>query len=316
MLERILRNWPLKLLALGLALFVWLAVTGENRIVKDFQVPLEIAVRQDCTLADLPPTAVEVRLRGPESLVQRIAPYGLAVRVDLRDASPGERSILLGPSAVMGVPRGVEVVYVEPDRLTLELDRKMRVFLPVVPSLAGSPPQGYAFYGARVDPDRVEVEGPRSQVESLSRLRTDPVSLDGRTAPFVERVSAIPDNPRVNVVDPRRVSVRADVDLAPVDRTFPDVPVVLAGSNDEAVPRPGRVSVTVSGPPALVGSLRPTQVRAVADSGGVAADGSADTVPLRVELVDVPLDEIGRLTIKSVSHETISIRIGDRRTRS
>ena len=88
--DRLLRNWPFKLVALVLAFAIWVAVTGENRIVKDFSVPLEIELSDARILASAPPNNVTVRLRGPEGLLRRLDPVSMAMRVDLGDAPPGD----------------------------------------------------------------------------------------------------------------------------------------------------------------------------------------------------------------------------------
>ena len=80
MLEWIVRRWHLKALALGLALAVWIAVTGEGRGVQDFRVPVDVHLGPDSTLAGIPPTNVTVRLRGPESLLRRLDPFDLSIK--------------------------------------------------------------------------------------------------------------------------------------------------------------------------------------------------------------------------------------------
>ena len=57
MLERLLANWPLKALALVLAFAIWLSITGQDRTVRDFTVPLEIVFGSDRTAETPPPTA-------------------------------------------------------------------------------------------------------------------------------------------------------------------------------------------------------------------------------------------------------------------
>ena len=52
-------------------------ITGENHIVQDFDIPLEIQLRDDHILAGgNPPTKVIVRLGGPESVIRKIDPVG------------------------------------------------------------------------------------------------------------------------------------------------------------------------------------------------------------------------------------------------
>ena len=61
MLDWVLRRWHLKVLALALAVAVWIAVTGEGRGVQDFNVPVDVVLGTGATLAVPPPARVTVR---------------------------------------------------------------------------------------------------------------------------------------------------------------------------------------------------------------------------------------------------------------
>ena len=153
MLELLVRNWPLKLLSLALAFSLWVTVTGVNQIPKIFTVPLEIALGDGHTLLGLPPTTGTVRVRGPESALRGIDGVGMELLVDLSETTPGEKpTVQLGKENLVGLPSGVEVESITPNRLSLEVDWKVLRQLPVVPAFEGEPPEGHAFYSARVTP--------------------------------------------------------------------------------------------------------------------------------------------------------------------
>jgi hypothetical protein len=308
MLDRLLRRWHLKLLALGLAFAVWVAVTGEGRAVQDFSVPVEVALGEKTALAGPPPLKVTVRLRAPESVLRRIDPYDLDVRVDLSDAAPGTRTVALAPRLVGGLPGDVEVVQLEPDRLKLTLARKVRREVPVVPTIAGRPPRGYAFYRALPRPDALQVEGPEPKVGAATRLRTDPIDVEGRRESFVARVAPVAESPDIVLSDPRPLDVRVYVDLAPVDVTIPRVPVVVAGAAEESWASSSSVAVTVTAPSALISTLREGHLRAVAEPLGSSAGAIARDVPLRVEIVGLDEDARAKITVKSVAPRTVDLR--------
>ena len=313
MLERVLRNWPLKLLALGLAFAIWVAVTGESRVLQVYSAPLDIKLPQDCVLAGPAPTKVNVSLRGPESQIRRLDPFNLAFRVDVSDATPGQRNVQLAAESLAGLPRGIEVVQIEPDRLRLAVDRRMQKVLGVAPVLVGAPPSGYHFYGVRVAPDTIEVEGPRSEVIGLDRVRTDPIHLEGRTAPFTVAVNAVPDRPATRVLDPRGIAVQVDVDVSPVKAAFDAVPVVFANQDYVATAQPSSLRVVISGPPDLVRAIRAEQIRPIAELSGLGPRPEPYTVPIRVEFAGIAASDLARLAVTSVSHPKIAARVGNRR---
>jgi YbbR domain-containing protein len=315
MLEIVFRNWHFKLLSAVLAFTLWVAVTGEGVIVQDYTVPLDIALRDGYTLLGSYPSNGEVRLRGPETVLRRIDPlrHEMELLVDLSQASPGERTVQLGPDNLVGAPRGVEVAQITPNRLSVGVDESLTREIQVVASVLGQPPSGYHFYGARATPETLTIEGPKSQVQALTRMRTDPINLEGRTDPFVVRVGAVPDSPEVRVLDARLISVQVDVDAAPLDLTLDAVPVVLAGQIYEAAITPSTLRVVLSGPPALLREIGSRQIRAVVDVSGLAPRAGSYHLSPRVEFVDLPASDLARIGVKSVNRESVAVVLSERR---
>ncbi len=313
MLDVLVRHWPLKLLAVVIAFAIWVGVIGENRVVQDFRVPLDIVLRKEVMAVGDTPTTVTVRLRGPETLLRRVDALRLEAKLDLRDAPPGERSVLLSSSEIRGVPRGLDIASIEPDRLRLSLDKRARSTVPVVPVFVGRPEAGYHFYGSLTTPERLEVEGPRASVAGVSRLRTDPVHLEGHYQPFTARVGAQLDQPDLKVVDPAPVEVRVLVDEAPEDRTFDGVPVTVTDQLYEVQASPPAVRLVVSGPPALLDRLQAFQLRAVASVRGLAPAARPYAVPLRLDFKGVPPEDAVRLSLQASSHPKAEVRVSDRR---
>ena len=87
MRDRLLANWPLKVLALVLAFAIWVSITGQDRTVRDVTVPLEVEFGPERTSEGTPPTAVTLRLEGP-----RQTEYTSWPARQLADALPGQHT--------------------------------------------------------------------------------------------------------------------------------------------------------------------------------------------------------------------------------
>jgi YbbR domain-containing protein len=315
MLEILFRNWPFKLLSLVLAFALWVAVTGESIIVQDYDVPLEVVLGDGFTLVGAPPDRGDVRLRGPETLLRQIDPlrHEMELQLDLSEATAGERTIQIGPDNLLGRPRGVEVARIIPNRLSVVVDERMQRTIPVEPTFMGELPAGYAIYKKLATPESVIVVGPRSKIEAVTGMATDPIPLDSRTESFVARVGAVPESPEIRLLDSRLLTVRVEIDVAPTDVVIDSVPVVFTGQTYGATVRPDRVRVRLTGPPALVESLGAEQVRAVVDVTGLAPGAEPyDLVP-RVEYLDVSASDLIRLEGKMVGRQSVSVRISDQK---
>jgi YbbR domain-containing protein len=303
MFDWVFRRWHLKLLALALAVAVWVAVTGEGRGVQDFRVPVDVVVGAGAALSGPPPTNVTVRLRGADSLLRRVDPYDLSVRVDLRDSGSGERTVPLTARDVAGVPADVEVALIDPDRLRIAIANKQRREVVVVPTLVGKPPRGYQVYRAIAHPESLLVEGPEARVAVVGRLNTEPIRVDDRSEPFMARVAALSDGSDVRVVDPRPLDVNVYIDLAPVDATIDRVPVVAAAAGKQTIIVPPTVSVAVSAPSALIPKLRAGHVRAVVDASGPAVGAG-----VRIELPGLDAEERAKVSVRSTFPKKVDVR--------
>jgi hypothetical protein len=304
MRERLLVDWPLKLLALLLAFGLWVSIIGQDGTLRDVVVPLEVNFGQERIAAIPPPTTVTVRLEGPQRTLRRLDALTLAVRLDMRDAAPGEREVSLLRSHLTGVPRGVDVALFDPDRLRLVVARRAERELDVVPEFLGSPSAGHALYGFVVQPARVSVEGPQEDVDALRRLHTEPIPLEGRSAPFVARVGLRPEHPGVRVMDAERVRVEVLVESAPVEAVLEALPVEVGGGGAAQV-SPSAVRVTLDGPAWLLERLDPARIAAIAEVPAGTRPGAR--VPVRVEprLGD---DEARLIRVRSIRPAEVAVR--------
>lgn len=314
MLDRLASHWPLKLLALALAFAIWVSVTGESRVVQDYKVPLELELAEDLVMASSPPTTIEVRLRGVESLMRRLDPVRMVMRLDLRDASEGKQELVLARENLEGIPRGVEVDFIDPNRSQVVLARRSRRELTVEPTFLGQPAEGFAFYNARVTPNKLRVEGPASQVDDLEVLRTHPIRLDERSEPFVARVGVVQEGELVRVLGRETLDVHVVVDAAAVERRIENIPVDVVGAATGTTVSPETLNLILSGPPRLVDLLTADQIHLIADVSRLAPDTTKADVPVRVEFAGISIDELARIEVKSMSRRQVEVSLSGRRS--
>ena len=123
MKDLLLRNWHLKLISLALATVLWAGVartpTSEIGLLVSLEIqniPPQTEVFGDTT------ERVEVRLRGPSSLVRTLTPQDLSLPLDMDGISDGpgkDPAAITGPGACSC---GVEVVRVIPARVRLTVE--------------------------------------------------------------------------------------------------------------------------------------------------------------------------------------------------
>ncbi|UCC68253.1 MAG: hypothetical protein JSV79_14290 [Armatimonadota bacterium] len=247
------RNLPLKLAALGLAVFLWFWVLlKEQQLIPENTVRAAIVaegVKGGLALAGPLPEA-EVRVRG---LKQDLSQAGRDVEayVACRALGPGRHR----RTVRVRKPPNVTVVSVRPAEIAVELEEIVSEGRRVDLRLVGEPPAGYQLMGVEASPEVVQVSGAGSAVERVTRALVTmdlgrampevPISLpaeaqdsSGKAAPEVE-------------VEPSRVNVLAKLKLIVSSRT---VPVVV--QTEGALPASVKL-VSVQVEPAMVTIVGP-----------------------------------------------------------
>ena len=309
MRELLLADWPLKLVSLLIAFGIWISITGQDRILSDFTIPLEAEFGPERIAGAPQPTTVTVRLAGPRTAMRKLDPLRMALRLDLREAPFGEREVRLSRSQLTGVPGSVEVSRFDPERVTLVIARRTQRELEIVPDLVGQLPEGHALYGFAPSPATIVVEGTPAAVDGIDELRTESIPLDGHTSSFVVPVGVVPEDPRVHVLDVDELEVEVFVDVAPGEIQLEGIPVKVTGIPAGKVRvNPATVRATLSGPPWLLERLRQNQISAVA--GLAQASSSVSRAPVVIEL-KLDEDERRLISVRSVWPSHVSVQISE-----
>lgn len=206
-----LRTWGLRLLALGIALGLWFNSSFEDREVLNERV-VEASISYTWPKGFMVLNReqnVNVRVRGSSKRVRGLDPDQVDVQVEL-SRKQGPITINLGPENVL-MPEGLEVVSIEPNVITVEVEREATGRIRVVPDLGGKAAAGAEVGDPEVFPSQVLVTGPESLVRGTEVLHTRPVNLAGRSATFEESVAVVPPDPLIQIVQPARVTVRVPI---------------------------------------------------------------------------------------------------------
>lgn len=159
---------------------------------------------------------VTVRLKGRNQDIRRLRPREVDVEVDLSELGPtdaGSFTFNLEPENVFLPYESLEVLSIEPNFISLRLDTKAQARVPIEIDLTGEPAAGAAVDDREVTPNTALVEGPASQVDRLTRIRTSPVSLDGHAVTFQEQVPLVVPDPLMRIIQPQVVTVRINMRL-------------------------------------------------------------------------------------------------------
>jgi YbbR domain-containing protein len=146
--------------------------------------------------------------------------------------------------------------------------------LEIEPTFLGEPAFGYRLDTANVqiDPRSVLAEGPKSQLEKLAKVKTQPIDLVGRIRSFRKTVR-VAEEPGLEVLSESLVDVYVPIQEAVAEKTFEKIPVKILG---EALPagrvfvEPAKLTLVLRGAAKDLEALTPERILVYVEITGLA----------------------------------------------
>ncbi len=176
-------NLGLKLIALIMALLVYLNAYTERPATMGFSFPIEVdGLPDSLSLVGPLPEPVQAELRGTGKQLIRLRLAEPRLRVSVAGVAPGrfERSIT-EPDLPIGVSSGLAVErLIGPRMIQLTIDRRIQRFLPFAARITGAPGTGATWTGHVIlQPATTRVTGPAKVLAELDSLVLAPIRIDG-----------------------------------------------------------------------------------------------------------------------------------------
>jgi YbbR domain-containing protein len=191
LLVSIVENWPVKVLAIVLALFLFVFHRLNTMTTRPLSIPLAIETNSSLTPASAYPQNVRVSLRGEDDSIKSIADGDIEAYVDFTRYE--NEGLYSAPVQIRkkGSALGIEPleITVNPLKITVHLDRRITKTFPLAAQLRGRVADGFDLVSYSISPLEITAVGPLSSLELISEIETDPIDLDGRTNDFTIQVS-------------------------------------------------------------------------------------------------------------------------------
>jgi YbbR domain-containing protein len=244
--EYLLENWNLKVTALLLALIIWLFVRGEPGPEKVVRIPLEVQVSHNMEITGERPSMIEITMRGAASSGSLFGQVLPTCTIDLQNAGEGVQAVTLTPDSI-NIPKGsgVEVVRVNPTRITIVLERTASREVPIVVPIRGEPPQGFELYGKSAKPSSIVITGPRTHIEAIKEIATESISVNGQKESTRHFLNL---NLKDNAVRTSVSQIQVDISIGPPRKLFTIAQVPVATNDAAYAAVPKQISIQVFAP--------------------------------------------------------------------
>jgi len=177
----IFNNWHLKLLALFVAMLVWVVVAGQARAFSEKSFELGVTyhgVLPHIDVRDIQPAKVLVRVYGVSRLVEALDVSSLVLSIDLADVKRAGESAFFSED-YLTVPEGIEVKQIQPRIVRVISDEFSTREVPIRITYKGKFPKGVRLIERRLSQERVILFGYLSQIIKIDRIEGEfPIDLE------------------------------------------------------------------------------------------------------------------------------------------
>lgn len=281
-----------------LAVALWFAVGSEERTETTLNLAVELAnIPPHLVVTSEVPSALQVRVSGPGSLVRKLTQSRLSHTIDLAGYKAGRHNFAFSPK-IFNLPRGITVTRVQPNSLRVTLVPTISRVLQIQPRLEGKLPEGLEVKAVQVRPPLISVAGPSSELSDLKFISTLPIDLGQLTDSAT--VATDVDFKNLHLTPKEQAPILAEITIGPkeLNRTF--IGIAVAAGPRPARLTPSQVAVTVQGTAAALKDVKANAIKASVDTKNL----SPGRYRLKV-MVQLP----NGLTLQSVKPEQITARV-------
>lgn len=293
------KNLTAKILAVLFAIVLWIYVMNEQNppIEVAFQVPLEVRnLSGQFTIYDVP-DSVRIKVRGPRGVVASLSQQDIKAYVDLKGFTEGVSTA----KVYTAIPGSVELVEITPDKVTARLEAVINKQATVEIWTNGNLPSGVAIAGTSSSIPQVQVEGPRTLLDSLYKVVAQ-VDLNGRNADFTAETPLMAIDREGRVIDGLTIrpgKVNVTVNVSGTSKKTVDIKPVFINE------LPKNVMVRHI-------TTEPQQVEVYGMPNALAGVDFVYTVPINLAVIDKDVSIETKLQLKdgvSVKNNTVIVHI-------
>ncbi len=206
----IFHNALYKVVALLLAVLLWMGAQGFRSVEQSLDIPIALEDEPaDVVVVEQSAHEVNLRLSGSRAALRRAAKQLVRYPIDIAGVGPGEASFAIEIERLQ-IPRGATVAARSPSTVTLMLDKRVSKRVPIRVDLSGTPPEGYRVVAVSVSPAYVNLEGANAAMRRIRDVLTDRIDVGSirETTTLETRLFLETDVWRGEPLDPIRVEIR------------------------------------------------------------------------------------------------------------
>jgi YbbR domain-containing protein len=234
---------------------------------------------------------IEVRVKGPASVLDDLRRNVPRYKLDLSGVTVGIESIAVNPDLIQ-MPGGGQITRVNPAYLIVKVDRLLKKQVPVTVAVSGEPAGNYSINDTLAKPSTMLLCGPETSVGLVDEIFTKPIDVSARSESFKKEIAV--DLPEGIEICSSSNIVLAEIYFAAKVATKRFAGILIQGKNAlyEFNISPGTLTLEIKGPLNIINNIQPQKdihvfVELENLKPGVYVRRAAISLPVKTTLVNV-----------------------------
>jgi YbbR domain-containing protein len=264
-------NLLLKLISLAIAVLLWSHVSSRET---ELEVPAKVSIeirnlpQNMVRISDLP-NEIEIKARGPRTVLRSLRNRELRYIIDLAGAMPGPMVAKFYATKIEGLPSGANISEIYPSQVQIVLSERKNKTVRVKPLFRGEPPEGLEVLTPVVEPELVEISGADEEIDLLTEVETELIDLTGHRETFTVNVGLDLINRHVEPVRDQSVRVTVPIGEPKIKKVFYGIPIEVVNTTSKFKLSCKDLDVQLEGSAEQLTLLTPGDLRLVLDAGGL-----------------------------------------------
>lgn len=304
--EKLLHNWPIKLLCLVVAIFLYIFHQTSLVEHKNFVVPLKVIENGQVTHIQQVPDTITISVRALPDDISNIHQSDFEAILDLSTLTEaGEYTIpvIVNVKDKLKEMEALEVSIKPDSSIKVKVEKKIVKYIPLKASVSGEPAFGYQVENIQLDPSTACVIGPETIVNKITELYTDKVVVNNAEVNFTSEVFYLPVNKLIKVLEPGPYKATVIISPIPATKLYTEVAVMpfYLAENLLLDGTISTINLSVSGTMPVLENYVPGKSVLQADLSEISEPGEYD-IPVSVYLPSY-------LTLDNLSQETVHVKV-------
>ncbi len=257
----IFRNFVYKLIAITLSIVFWYIVQSEQILEINRKVRVQLIAPEGFVIKGGNIQYKDAMLRGPRALLNHFPMEPILAQIKLFADKPQNIRSRVDKEYIRGWNDRIKITIYDA-YISVYLDKKIEKEVPVKQNLMGVPKDGFLVEKVILNPEKVFISGPASDMQRIDSISTEPVDINNLSSSKTFEANLLASDLTMKA-DPQKVQIIVNIGEKKINRSFFNIPIEVEGSSLSFKLITSRISVVLQGHPELLDSIKSKDIRAV-----------------------------------------------------